>query len=448
MTLVAERPAPTEPRPFRFPGFKRIRFPNGLTLIICDLPGRPLGTAALMLEAGAFVEDPEVSGVALLTARALQEGTARRDATAFADAVEALGADLATQTSYEKLHATVRAPVSRLADALAMLAEAVITPAFPEANIDRLRTQRLSQIAQQREVASARAFETFMAKIYTPTTPYARPLGGTEDSVAQIDRDAIVAHHSSKVVPSRGTLIVAGDLSGIDMLAAAEESFGGWIGASGDVPTALVEDGATGPSITIVDRPGSVQSNLVIGHIGLARSTPDHTALEIVEQVYGGSFGCRLNTRLREEKGYTYGARGQFDFRRHPGPFLSAAPVETSVTAPAVADTVDLLCELVADGLTQDEIIYARGELSGGFALRFETADAVASGIAEIEMYDLPDDTFDTYEARLAAITVEDTARVAKAHIHPEALQIVVVGDAEQISGPLEETGLGPVTVV
>lgn len=448
MTLVAERPAPSAPRPFRFPAFTRTTLRNGLTVIICDLPGRPLGTASLLLEAGAFVEDPAYAGVSLLTARALQEGTALREATAFADAVEALGADLSTSTSFEKLVAAVRAPVSRLSDAIAMLAEAVVTPAFPEANIDRLRTQRLGQIAQEREIASVRAFETFMTKIYTPATPYARSLGGTAESVSNITRDAIAAHHAANVVPSRATLIIAGDLSGHDMLAEAERALGSWIGATGEPILADVADGATGPSITIVDRPGSVQSNIVLGHIGLPRSTPDHAPLEIVEQIYGGSFGCRLNTRLREEKGYTYGARGSFDFRRYAGPFFSAAPVETSVTAPAVADTVEILRDVAANGVTQDEIAYARGELAGGFSLQFETAEAVAGGISEITTFGLPDDTFDTYEARLNAVTQEDTSRVAAAHIHPDALQIVVVGDAAQISGPLEATGLGPVTVI
>lgn len=448
MTLVAERPSPTAPRPFSFPQFTRTTLPNGLTVIICDLPGRPLGTASLQLEAGAFYEDAARAGVAVLASRALQEGTARRDATAFADAVEALGADLSTASSFEKIVAAVRAPMSRLTDALAMLAEAVVTPAFPEANIDRLRAQRLGQIAQEREVAAQRAYDTFVTKIYTPDSPYARSIGGTEETVGAIGRSEIFAHHAAHVVPSRATLIIAGDLNGLDMTLEAEAAFGAWIGANGAPPMASVQGGPTSPSITIVDRPGSVQSNIIIGHIGLARSTPDHTPLEIVEQVYGGSFGCRLNTRLREEKGYTYGAGGQFEFRKHPGPFMSAAPVETSVTAPAVVDTVEILRDVAANGITEDEIAYARGELAGGFALRFETAEAVASGIAEITTYGLPDDTFDTYEARLAAVTVEDAARVAKAHIRPDELQIVVVGDASQVAGPLEATGLGPVTVV
>lgn len=448
MTLVAERPAPVEARPFRFPAFTRTSLPNGLTLIVCDLPGRPLGTASLLLEAGAFVEDPTHAGVALLMARALQEGTTRRDATAFADAVEALGADLSTSTSSELLHAAVRAPVSRLADALTLLAEAVVTPAFPDANVDRLRAQRLSQIAQEREVPGQRALETFLAKTYTPESPYARPLGGTAESVAGIGRDAIAAHHAANIVPSGSTLIVAGDLGGIDVDAAVAAAFGDWSGAPTRAAEAVVASASDARAITVVHRPGSVQSNLVIGHVGLPRSTPDHTALEIVEQVYGGSFGCRLNTRLREEKGYTYGARGMFDFRRHAGPFYSFASVETTVTAPAVADTVEIIATVADHGVTQDEIDYARGELAGGFALRFETAEAVANGIGEIVTYGLDDDTFDTYEARLAAVTVDDAARVAKAHIHADRLQIVVVGDADQVAGPLEATGLGPVTVV
>lgn len=448
MTLIAERPAPSAPRPFQFPAFTRTTLPNGLTLIVCDLPGRPLGTATLCLDAGAFVEDPARAGVALLTARALQEGTRVRDAAAFADAIEGLGADLSTATSTETMLASVRAPVSRLSSALSLLAEAVVTPAFPAANVERLRNERLAQISQEREVPASRAMEDFAATVYTAATPYSRPLGGTAQTVAAIDRDAIAAHRATHGVPTRATLIIAGDLRGLDIEADAAAAFGAWEGSAAAAPQPEVTEALAGRTVRIIDRPGSVQSNIVIGHAGVARSAPDHTALEVVEHIFGGSFGCRLNTRLREEKGYTYGARGGFDFRRHGGPFWCYAPVEASVTAPAALDMVELLTQIAADGITDEELMRARAELSGGFALRFETAEAVANGIVEMTTYGLPDDTFDTYDARLQAVTVGDATAAARARIHPDRLAIVVVGDAATIAEPLRDAGLGTVTVL
>jgi len=197
-----------------------------------------------------------------------------------------------------------------------------------------------------------------------------------------------------------------------------------------------------------VDRPGSVQSELRVGHVGAARSDPDYFPLRVLNALFGGTFTSRLNLNLRETHGYTYGVRSRWSFRSKPGSFVVSTSVGTDVTAPALRAIVEETERLVAEGPTRTEVEAARDYIAGVFPLGLETVGQVARQVATTIVHHLPEDYHDTYRDRIRGVTVEAAGEAGRRHIRPDELQLVVVGDVETVRAPLEGLGLGPVEVV
>ncbi len=448
MTLIAERPSIGEPRPFRFPAFTRARIDNGLTVFGCHLPGRPLGAAMVVLDAGAEREDPAKGGVAALVARALSEGTGRRDAGAFAEAVEGIGAELQASANWDSLAASVTVPVRRLPEAMSLLAEAVTEPAFHDTEIERLREERQNRIRQMMANPRWRGFPALWEAVFGADGPYGRDAAGSLESVGSLTRDDVVAFHAARFAPSRATLVIAGDLGEVDAAVLASDAFGSWTATPGDVEVAEPVARTTPTAVTLIDRPGSVQSNLLIGQAGVARTSEDHLTLDLVMDVFGGMFNSRLNLLLREQKGYTYGVGGFADPMRRGGFAIVATAVQTPYTAESVADIVEGFGVMAERGVTATELGDARDYQLGVFPLRNETPQQIASLIGTLAVYGLPDDTYDVERDRLRGMTTDEVGAVAARALRPDRLAVCVVGDAEQVAEPLRAGGVGDVSIV
>jgi zinc protease len=405
-----------------------------------------VGSARLIMEGGAAREPAELAGVATLAAHALTEGTATLDAAAYADAAERLGADISVDAGWDSLQGSVVVPVSRLEPAIGLLADAVLHPTFPDQEVARLRSERLNDIKQDYADPNQRAQIEFLHTIYTPDSPYARPSGGSAATVARIDRDAIEAHFRRYAGPQNATLIAVGDLSGVDVAAMAERLFGSWEAGNPAPSSPPVGEALDATSVTLVDRPGAVQSSIIVGHLGVPRLIPDFLPTTLMVSILGGLFTSRLNLKLREEKGYTYGARAYFDFRREAGPFGAGTAVATGVTVEAIDDVLTEIRRLHADGVTPDELAFAQDYLVGIFPLAFETPEAISQAIARMVVYGLPDDYFQTYRPAMQAVTVEGASQAAADHLRPDRIAIVTVGDPV-LAQPLKDA-FGPVTVV
>ncbi len=449
LATLAVRPVAGPPREYRFPRFERAQLDNGLTVVYAHVPGRPLLAAHLLLGGGATAERPEHGGVTVLTARALTEGTTGRDAVEFVESAERLGAEIHADASWEALAATLEVPRSRFGAALALLAEMVLQPALPEAEVERLRAERLNDLLQARADPRRRAERVFPETIYDPAAPYYRPLGGTDATVGQLDRAAVAERHAQALDPARATLIVAGDLTGLSVPELARENFGGWLGgAAGATGGIQASPHPDGPRVFLVDRPGSAQSEVRLGHVGLPRRTPDFHAVAVLNSILGGTFNSRLNRLIREEKGYTYAIHSSFEMRRAAGPFVVRAAVETAVTAPALVETLGVLRGLREAEVQPDELDAARDFLVGVFPLRFEAATQVAGALAGLVIHDLPDDELDNYRPAIADVSAAAVMAAAQSHVRPDELSVVVVGDAAKVEGPLREAGLGPLVMV
>jgi zinc protease len=446
--IVAERPTPGTPRPYEFPAVARTRLPNGLSLAVVHLPGRSLVSASLVLRNGAADEPDGEGGATVLAARALTEGTERYDAIALVEASERLGAALHAEAGWDAMSIGVDVPAARLEPALELLAEVALHPTFPDAEVDRLRDERLNDLLQAEADPRRRADEVFAATIYSGGSPYRRPSGGLKPTVEQLDAARLRAAYQRGLDPARSSLIVGGDLSGIDVAAIVERLFGGW-GAgygAGHTGAIVAESAVRERFVRVVHRPGSVQTEIRIGHVGLPRRIADFHALSVMGAILGGLFNSRLNTKLREEKGYTYGAGAGFDLRRAAGPFAARAAVNTEVTIPAISDMLAELDRIRSEPVDASELKAARDFLVGVFPLRFETPGPVVGALAGLAVHDLPDDELTRYRPAIEAVSIE-AVLAAAGHVRPDQAAIVLVGDADAFGAELEAAGFGPVTV-
>jgi zinc protease len=447
--VVAHRPAPGTPRPYEFPSVARAVLDNGLTIMVADLPGRPLVSATVVVPVGAADEPPDHAGAAVLAARALTEGTERYDAIGLTEAAERLGASLHAEAGWDATSIGVDVPSSRLAPALELLAEILLRPTFPANEVERLRDERLNDLLQAMADPRRRADETFIGTIYAPASPYHRPAAGTRETVERLDAAVARRAYARILDPARATLVLGGDLGGQDVVGTARELLGGWSRHDdAAAPAPVVDQGAgSGRLVRVVHRPGSVQTEIRIGHPGLPRRAPDYHAVSLMSAILGGLFNSRLNMQLREAKGYTYGAGAGFDMRRGAGPFTARAAVNTEVTVPAVVDTLAELTRMRDTPVEVTELAAARDFLVGVFPLRFETPGAVVGAVAGLAVHGLPLDELTDYRARIEAVDIGAVTEAARAHLLVDRAAVVLVGDVDAFGSELEAAGLGRLVI-
>lgn len=441
------RPPAGVPRGYRFPPFTRRQLANGLTIWLVPVPGSSLVNAHLLLDAGAAAEDEAHGGVAALTAQLMVTGTRRLDASAFAEATERLGIEVSSESSWDSARAAFQALPQYLDAGLALLGEMIQEPRFDPGEFERLKAERLADILQSRAEPGRLADEHFLRHAYDAETPYRRLAAGTPETVGPLVREDVVGFHAAQYRPGSAHLVIAGSFDPDALMTSAERHLGAWSG-SGTGHRAFAPRPVGGRRLVIVDRPGSVQSELRVGHVGIDRYDPRYFAAITMAMALGGLFWSRVNRRLREELGYTYGARCGFDPRRAAGPFMAATAVQTEVTAPAIGELVGLLEAAREAPFEESELREARDFLIGVFPLRFETTGGIAAAIEPIAVYGLADDFWQTYRDRVEAVGTAEAHAAAVELIRPDELLILAAGDAGRIRGEIEALGIGPVEVV
>ena len=440
------RPPAGSPRVYHFPDFVRHTLPNGLGVWFVPLPERELVSVHLLTDAGAAAEDEPQAGVAALTAQLLVTGTRTLDAAAFAETTERLGIEVGSESAWDSARAGFVALGTHLDAGLELLSDMVTAPRLDEGEFDRLKAERLNDIMQARAEPGRLADERYLGDVFADGVPYGRLSAGRPETVEPLTIDSVRAFHASRYAPNVADVIVAGAFDPDDALAAIERHLGQWSG-TGPGHRTIEPSQRGGRRIVVVDRPGSVQSELRVGHLGIDRHDERFFPAMVMAALLGGVFGSRLNKRLREELGYTYGARCSFDPRRAVGPFTATAAVQTEVTADAVRELLGQLEGIRAAAPAEDELREVRDFLVGIFPLRFESTAGIASAMEPLAVYDLPDDWWHAYRSRLEAVTPADVQAVAQELIRPDEALILVVGDASKIVSGLESLDLGAVTV-
>ena len=455
VTLAAQQPDRKQPPPLgpapslKLPAIQKQRLSNGLAVWIVEHHEVPLAQINLIVRSGSAADPIGKYGVGSLTAAMLDEGAGTRSSLDLADAIEFLGANLSTASSFDASSIRMSVPVSKLAEALPLMSDIALRPSFPVSELDRLRKERLTGLLQARDNAGALIQLAFPRIVFGPTHRYGTSANGLPATIEALTVDDLKTFYRSHFRPDNATLLVVGDLTPATALPMLERAFGNWK-ADGMAP--LVADVPNAPQLTkrqvyLVDKPEAAQSQIRIGWVGVSRSTPDYAVLEVLNTVLGGSFTSRLNQNLREKNGYAYGASSGFDMRLSAGPFLASAGVQTDKTADALKEFFNELNGILTP-VPPDELAKARNYVALGFPGEFETTSDMARKLEELVIYNLPDTTFSDFVPSVTAVTAADLQRAAARFVQPERMAVVVVGDLKLIEGPIRALNLGPITRV
>jgi zinc protease len=439
-------PQPGPEPPFSFPEIRHERLPNGVDLWTAEQHDVPLVSVLALVRAGASLDPSTRPGLAAITGDLLDEGCGDLDALALHETLGKLGAQLDTEVGADAALLGLTTLARFAAPALDVLAQLIMVPRLDEKDFERVRDLRLNRLLQMREMPPSMAERAFTSLVYGGH-PYGHLPIGTEESLRAMSVDETRTFHATMYEPSGLTVIAVGDASHQTMCDLVGDAFRRWQPAAIREPRAdpasLPVNSGSAKRFALVPRPGAPQSELRIGHMSTPRSTPDYHALVTLNMVLGGQFVSRINLNLRERKGYTYGARTSFDFRRGPGPFVLHASVQSNSTADSIREVIGELHGIRGSHpVTPDELELGRASLTRGYPRGFETAEQIGRAIAQLALYDLPADYFTRFVPTVLALTPDDLTRAAAAHIDPSRLLTVVVGDPEKI-GSLEEIEVG-----
>ncbi|MEA2164689.1 MAG: zinc protease [Thermoanaerobaculia bacterium] len=434
-------PQPGAPRPYHFPHVVRRTLDNGLRLLVAENHNAPLVSMRTLFRSGADYDTPELAGLASLTAELLDEGAGSRDAVRLAEDLGLLGASLGSGADWDASYVSVDTLSRTFDEALAIFADVNRRPMLPEASLDRVRSERLMELLQQKDDPGSIAGKRFSKLIYGGGT-YGNTVIGNPESVARITIDDVRRHYATHFVPNHGSIVVAGDVDAEKALDALTRFFGDWPAV--DVPerpriTPIANEASR---IYLIDRPTAVQSEIRVGHLGIPRSTEDYFALSVMNALLGGVFNSRINLNLREKHGYTYGARSMFAFRRQAGPFVVSAPVRNEVTRESVTEVLSELRRIRTGDVEERELEDTKNYMMGSFPSTVQSSSDIAGRLVDMELYDLPQDYFDRYRENIGAVSKSDVEHVAKKYIDPEQVIIVIVGNASQVREPLGTLGM------
>jgi zinc protease len=436
-------PPPAAIEPARFPPFQEANLSNGVELVVVERKDLPVLSISLSVPAGSYYDPADKSGLADMVAGLLTKGAGDRTANQIAEAIESVGGSISANAGPDFL--TVRAdalsPNAELA--FGLVGDVIARPKFPAEEMELLRKQTLSGLQLERSDPGALASRFFAYGLYGAHPYGVRP---TDETVQAITREDLVAYHRARVRPGDALMVVAGNISLADAKRHAERALAGWTGGEADARQAADVPTRDKTELVIVHRPGSVQSNIVVGNTTFLPNDPLWYPASMASRVLGGGADARLFMILREQKSWTYGAYSSLQRRKQIGAFQATAEVRTEVTDSALVELLTQLRLMGTEAVPAQELENARSAAVGSFPLTIETVNQVAGAVSNAKLLGLPDDYLQMYRTRLAAVTAKQLQDAAKEVIRPDAALIVVVGDATKIYEPLKD--IAPTRIV
>jgi len=419
---------------------------NGLTVFLVEQHKLPVVSAHVFVSSGSDSNPVHEPGLSSFTAAMLPEGTERRSSLQVADDAAQIGAAIHTDSRVDYSTANIHTLKQNVDQALDLLSDTVLHPKFDPAEIDRVRKRRQTEILQLQDDPVQLALGVFSKVVYGPDHPYGYRQIGTEESNKVISRDEMLKYWQQAYTPGNAALVLAGDVTPLEARSLAEKYFGGWQGASSKHAAPPVEV-KTQRNVYIVDKPAAPQTFVLVGGLGVPRSTPDYVPLEVMNNALGGLFSSRINMNLREEHGYTYGGFSIFIYRRAPGLFAAGGAIRTDATAPAISEVFKELDRMRTAPLSADELKLAKGSFSLSLAGNFETSEQTAATVGNLFTYDLPLDYYQKLPGQIDAVGDADVQRVAAKYIDPATSVVVAAGDRVKIEPELKKLSIGAIEV-
>lgn len=423
------------------PSPESITLANGLTVMLAPRRGLPVVSANLVIKTGSDSNPADAPGLANFVAGMLTQGTTTRSALQIADDIAQLGGTLTATSTMDASTISTRSLKKVFGAALDQVADVALHPSFPADELERQRTVRLGQLAQQRANAQALVSTIVANVLYGEDHPYGYAEIGTQASLKAMTADRLRAFWQQNFVPNNAALVVSGDITMAELRPLAEKAFGAWQRGTPARPSLTLPENATS-RVVIVDRPDAPQTQLRVAMIGAARSSSDFRPAQVMNTAFGGLFSSRINMNLREKNGFTYGASSQFTFRKAPGPFQVASGVRTDVTGAAAAEMIKELQGMAAAAMPADELKRAKDSLAYSLPGAFETSAGIVGNLANIYTYDLPLDYYATYAESVYAVTADQALAVAKKYFVPDRFVVVAIGDRAKIEADLRKLNL------
>jgi len=446
----SKAPALTASPALSVPSVRSARLENGAALKLVEHRELPLVHITLQFAGGARL-DNETAGLASFVATMVREGAGSRDAAALQSELAFLGATLGASADWDNTSLTLRVARRNLEPALDLMADVVLRPKFASADVRRQRDLRLASILQQKDQPRTLATMAFNQSLFPAGHPYRRSIAGDSASTARLDSAMVRAFHQGAYRPLRATFTVVGDISEAEARTMLTRRFGNWTVGGAErtpAPVLVAPTRVTARRVILVDKPGAAQSVVMIGATGVERTTPDYAAIQVMNTILGGSFSSRLNTNLRETKGYTYGANSGFQWRPLPGAFVASSDVRTDVTDSSLYEFFKEITAIRDTPVDAAELDRAKAYLALGVPGDLESTAQIASQITGLSLYNLPLTWLQEFVTAVNAVTVADVQRVARRYVPSDAATVVVVGDLSRIRAGIDALNLAPATVV
>jgi zinc protease len=439
--LKGKAPVNREILKVQLPKAQETTLANGLQVALLEDHKLPTFSLQLIFRGGGLADPSDLRGLAMITAAMMDEGTHSLNSREIAERLATLGASLSLDASpsSDETSVSMTGLVSNVEPALALLADVVRNPSFPESELEKFKARLRSQVQYQRSLPDFVAEEAFLGAVYKshPASQIV-PSDAVLNSVKRADLDK---YHSAYFVPNNAMVIAYGDITLKQLVGYLDRAFEGW--KRGDVAVVKLPEiqPPAKARVLLIDRPGSVQTSLLLGGLGIERNNPDYFAMLVMNHILGGGPASRLFMNLREDKGYTYSASSEFDGSSFPGIVLTETDVRNQVTEGALHELQVELDRIRTQPVSDKELENAKHALIGRFALSLESPRALVSNLATQKLYGLPENYWDTYPQQVEAITAEDIKRVASKYYRADRLQVVAVGDAATVRKTLEKYG-------
>lgn len=438
----SKKPEPGPAPEAAFPDYNTKVLPNGLKVFVIQDDRKPSVTFRLLVKGGSSV-DGDKPGLSGFVATLLNRGTKTRDALAIAQQSDFIGSRLEASTGGDALSIGASALTKYTDKILELLVDVTLNPVFPADQFAKEQKKALSALAAEKQQPEILGGKLAAQVVYGPQHPYGR--FRTEESVTAITQDDLVKYHNTWFAPNNATLAIVGDVDPAIIIPQIERAFVAWEQKKLPVSKAVAPAELKGLSVHLVDRPGSVQSNIIVAESGPARSNPDTPELNVLNATLGGGFSGRLFQNLREKHGWTYGAYSAFDMQKLAGGFTASAETRNEVTAPATQEILKEIKRLQDEPVPEAELELQRQYNVGNYLLSLENAGRTAQRVQDIDLYGLPEDFYKKYAKRMASTTAANLQELAKKYLSTDNVAVVIVGEASQIKPELEK--IGPVTV-
>lgn len=439
-----EPPASTAPRDIHFPTIARSTNASGLELNTVEMRQLPIVQIELVIRSGSASDPANLPGLAQLVASMMKEGTQKRDSAKLAEAIEYLGADLSISNDEENVFIRMRALSEHVEQAMAIVSEVAMRPAFSEAELKKLKKRELDRLALDANDPYSLVAREFYKALYGDH-PYAH-IDTTKDVVTRVKRSDLQKWHKDNFAPNNAFMVVVGDVDAAQVTALTDKAFKGWAQRKIVEPTYATPPSRETRQIVLVDRPASVQSVIFVGNLALDRKSPDYVPLMVANQVLGGSAASRLFMDLRERRSLTYGAYSRIYEGEQVAPFRAYSAVRNEVTADAMSGFMEHLQRIVSETASAEEVTSAKRYLIDRFPLDIDTIGKIAHLVSNLRIFGLPDDYWDGYRAQIAQVTPQEALTAAQRYITPDKSVIVVVGKAASVKSVLDQ--YGQVTVI